>query len=406
MADIETAGHFRVLVIGKGMIGSAAARHLAARSEGVALVGPDEPPVRAEHNDVFGSHYDEGRIYRVLDADPIWGRLAQRSIARYAEIETQSGVPFHASVGMLAAAAPEGLIAAYARTGEALGVDFERLTPPQLAQRFPSLRFSPWMHGLFEPHSGGYLSPRRLVAAQTAAAERTGATIVRDVARRLSPCNGGVEVTTASGRRLRAEKALIATGGFANVHDLLPQPLDIIVRGRTIVLAEVAEGLQDTLRSMPSLIAAGTAPLGDPYVLPPIQYPDGRSYIKIGTGEFEHRLEGLAELGDWFRHAGAAEDRVALRQTLVGLIPGLADAPVHTDSCAVTATVSGYPYLDLLAEGRVCVAVGGNGKAAKSSDEIGRLAAELLLAGSWCDQLPADAFRVHQRGAGAQMLRA
>ncbi len=37
--------------------------------------------------------------------------------------------------------------------------------------------------------------------------------------------------------------------------------------------------------------------------------------------------------------------------------------------------------VDLLADGRVCVAVGGNGKAAISADEIGRLAAELLPAG-------------------------
>jgi hypothetical protein len=32
--------------------------------------------VRAEHHDVFGSHSDEGRIYRILDmldGDLIWG---------------------------------------------------------------------------------------------------------------------------------------------------------------------------------------------------------------------------------------------------------------------------------------------------------------------------------------------
>src|SRR5687767_5274099 len=57
----------RVVVVGKGMIGSAAARHLAGLTDGVVLVGPDEPAERAAHDDVFGSHYDEGRIYRVLD---------------------------------------------------------------------------------------------------------------------------------------------------------------------------------------------------------------------------------------------------------------------------------------------------------------------------------------------------
>ena len=103
------------------------------------------------------------------------------------------------------------------------------------------------------------------------------------------------------------------------------------------------------------------------------------------------------ELGDWFRHTGAAEDREALHQTILALIPDLAGAPIHTDTCAVTATVSGYPYVDLIADGRVCIAVGGNGSAAKSADEIGRLAADLLLTGAWQDDLPAAAFRAHFR---------
>jgi glycine/D-amino acid oxidase-like deaminating enzyme len=390
---------FRVAVIGKGLIGSAAARHLARQTDGVALIGPDEPPVRAAHHDVFGSHYDEGRIYRILDADPIWARLAERSIARYAAIAAQSGIAFHDPVGMLAATvpAPDDFVQAYARTGEALGVTFERLTRADLAQRFPYLHFRPHSVGVFEPHTAGHLSPRRLVAAQTVAAERQGATVMREPVHALTVRAGGVEVTTASGETVRAERALVATGAFANVHDVLPRKLDIVVRGRTIVLAEVDAARREQLRGMPSLIVGGTQPLDDPYILPPIRYPDGHWYVKLGTGAFEHRLETMQELGDWFRNPGAEEDRDALHQTLVSLIPALAGAPIHTDTCAVTATASGHPYVDLIAEGRVCIAVGGNGKAAKSSDEIGRLAAELLLAGAWCDDLPAAAVRARFR---------
>jgi hypothetical protein len=39
------------------------------------------------------------------------------------------------------------------------------------------------------------------------------------------------------------------------------------------------------------------------------------------------------------------------------------------------------------------VAIGGNGKVAKSSDEIGRLGAELTPRGAWHDDLPAEVFR-------------
>ena len=397
MTQVQPGTQFRVAVIGKGMVGSAAARHLAQQTDGVVVIGPDEPAVRAEHQDVFGSHYDEGRIYRVLDRDAIWARLAERSIARYAEIEAASGIPFHAEVGMLAAgeAASGDFVAAYARVGEALGVDFERLDERGLAERFPYLQFGPGAVGVFEPRRAGHISPRRLVAAQTVAAERQGVTVIREPVHALTLRDRGVGVTTASGRTLRAERALVATGGFANVHEVLPRPLAITVHGRTIVLAEVDGERLERLRAMPSVIPAPIGGLADLYVLPPIRYPDGRVYVKIGTGEIDRPLGSLDELGEWFRSDGTDSDRAALHRSLLALIPDVAGAPVHTDTCVVTMTVSGYPYVDLLAEGRICVAVGGNGKAAKSSDEIGRLAAGLLLAGEWCDDLPAEAFRAH-----------
>ena len=40
---------------------------------------------------IFGSHYDEGRITRSLDPDPIWAEIGQRSIARYRELEQRTG---------------------------------------------------------------------------------------------------------------------------------------------------------------------------------------------------------------------------------------------------------------------------------------------------------------------------
>src|SRR5919108_2191049 len=89
------------IVVGKGLMGAAAARHLSAHSPSVALVGPDEPADRPSHGGVFGSHNDEGRITRILDRDRIWALLAQRSIARYRDIEERSGVPFYHEVGHL-----------------------------------------------------------------------------------------------------------------------------------------------------------------------------------------------------------------------------------------------------------------------------------------------------------------
>ncbi len=59
------------------------------------------------------------------------------------------------------------------------------------------------------------------------------------------------------------------------------------------------------------------------------------------------------------------------------MIPSLVNAPRHASNCVYTMTASGYPYIGMVSE-RVGVAVGGNGKGAKSSDEIGRLGAAVL----------------------------
>lgn len=52
---------FDFVVVGKGMMGAAAARYLALSGARVALVGPDEPADRTTHDGVFASHYDNGR---------------------------------------------------------------------------------------------------------------------------------------------------------------------------------------------------------------------------------------------------------------------------------------------------------------------------------------------------------
>ena len=93
----------KLAVIGRGLIGSAAARHLSKLGHEVALVGPDEPADYAHHSGVFGSHYDEGRITRVMESHPFWRQANAAAIARYGEIAAQSGVDFYREVGVLSA---------------------------------------------------------------------------------------------------------------------------------------------------------------------------------------------------------------------------------------------------------------------------------------------------------------
>ena len=71
---------YDVIVVGAGLIGSAAARHVLKMEPHlrVCLVGPAEGgPGYAQ-----SCHADEGRITRRTDPDEIWATLASRSLDR------------------------------------------------------------------------------------------------------------------------------------------------------------------------------------------------------------------------------------------------------------------------------------------------------------------------------------
>ena len=57
------------------------------------------------------------------------------------------------------------------------------------------------------------------------------------------------------------------------------------------------------------------------------------------------------------------------------VLEGLKMAKHHFDYCVTTTTAHGYPYIDLVRP-TLGVAIGGCGQAAKSSDEIGKMAAQ------------------------------
>jgi sarcosine oxidase/L-pipecolate oxidase len=65
----------------------------------------------------------------------------------------------------------------------------------------------------------------------------------------------------------------------------------------------------------------------------------------------------------------------------------------HSKCCVMSLTTTYRPFIDLVSP-KLGVAIGGNGYAAKSCDEIGRLAASLLITGKWTDDLPHDVFQL------------
>jgi glycine/D-amino acid oxidase-like deaminating enzyme len=361
----------RIVVVGRGMIGSAAARHLALAGHEVVLVGPSEPGEKSSHRGVFGSHYDQGRITRGLDEDPFWSAVSRASIARYRELETISGVPFYRPVGALLTGAAGGMIEAVAAVQREAGLAAERLDAAALALRFPYFRFEAETLGYFEAEDAGWINPRAMVRAQGVAASHAGARILDAEVLGLEEGGDGVLIRLA-GETLAAERVLVAAGGFS------PQLVDVELRvlARTVTLFEISDSAAADLAAQPSLIRFH--PDGrETYLLPPVRYSDGKPYLKLGGEPEDVEISGAA-IGDWFRSGGSEAVSAQSEVEFRALMPGVAVKSIYRDACVVSYSANKLPVLKQLSE-RVSVACGGCGKAAKNSDELGRIAGQILL---------------------------
>ncbi|MBN7808760.1 FAD-dependent oxidoreductase [Agrobacterium rosae] len=380
---------FRYIVVGAGMMGAAAARHLAENFDGVALIGPREPADIKSHTGVFASHYDAARITRTIDGSADWARLANRSIARYADIERESGVKFYGEVGCLIVGKKRGTGFPYIENvcaaAEKLGVETDILHDAELAARFPYFTFESGCEGVFEKNNAGYVNPRELVRAQITTAEKRGVTRIDDVAVSVRDEGGVATVTTASGAVYTAEKVLVAAGGFSIADGLLPQALEMEVYARTVAFFEIPDDELHLYAGMPSLIYEPEDPRKHIYLLPPVRYPDGKFYLKIGGEPDDVPLTTDQEIRGWFRSGGNAEVRDNLSDVIETLIPSIDRARISMAACVTSYTSSGFPAIGYTASPSIAVLTGGCGAAAKSSDEIGRLGAELLVEGQIID---------------------
>lgn len=368
---------FDVVVVGAGLWGSACARHLADMGAKVALVGPAEPDHAASHDGVFASHYDQARITRRLASHGDWSQAAAASMDRYADIEAQGGVPFFHQVGALMAGPEQGAgsdcILNTKTVAEDVGTDHDALRGAALRARFPYFEFPDGILGLFEA-GGGWINPRGHVMAEIIAAQAMVVTLVRDEVVDVQEGSDGVIVRCAGGEELQAERVVVACGAFSKATGLLPEPVPIKVYARTIAFVEIDDSEAERLRDMPSVVYFFPKGAGDCYILPPVRYPDGKTYLKIGGDPEDVELTSVAEMTGWFRGGGDPKAGNYMAEQLFKLMPGLASQAVTFGSCATSFTPRGNPLIYGQTE-RVFALTGGNGAGAKCADEIGRLGA-------------------------------
>jgi glycine/D-amino acid oxidase-like deaminating enzyme len=389
------ANVYDVAVVGLGLVGSAGLRHLSAGGLSCVGVGPSEPSDWSIHSGVFASHYDSGRITRRLDKRREWAVLAGRAIATYPQVEAASGITFHHPAGVLMADVDPDRLGAIVSVAQDLGVVYDRY---EAGESFADNRIAapPNATVLREPAPGGFIDPRRMLAAQLATARQQGAEVlgeqVAGVARRSA---GGWIVRTTSGTDVEAAQVLIAAGPHADEIDGPHRTPLIEVVAETVVLARVSAAEQSRLAGLPSIIVDDVDE--HLYIVPPTEYPDGHVYVKLGATRHRQWVLAAHERREWMTGTQHEADLDWLRGLLLGVLPGLQAEAWSTKPCLIPDTPTKLPYLEIVDSGLV-MAVGTNGYAAKSADAIGALAAGLVVEGKWTDpDLDEQSFKLISR---------
>ncbi|WP_167828799.1 FAD-dependent oxidoreductase [Streptomyces sp. MZ04] len=404
-----------VAVVGAGMFGSAAAKYLSRAGADVMVIGSGKPDGEGRGGGglaQFGAHHDEARIVRRMGWDPFWAAVDSRSAGRLRGIEAASGITCYHECGALAlmAGSIRPRTQAMLSASKADGVTVHLISDADLRREFPALGVPPLadgVDGLLEREGAGYLNPRRLVEAQLALTTASGGRILRGAVTGIRRDEAAglwrLQVTGGDGRhRVGAEKVLVAAGALLNQSGALPpgHTLDLRAFTEPNLLYEVDAGRLGPLRDLPTVVTvdpedAGNANLSH-YLLPPVRYPDGKWYVRIGPGmqPVVRELRTQRETHAWYAGQRVTPEQGALLARMMRLmVPGLAPVSVREACCVVDKTPTRYPYIGHLdADRTLAVAVGGNGHGARGSDEIGRLASALVLGRPWDFPLPQETF--------------
>jgi sarcosine oxidase len=421
------AGTFDVVVVGAGMIGSAAAKYLIscemgpqARLPSVCLLGPLDNCSGTSR----GQHFDVARITRRIDAsDPLWAAWSDASMRRYRDIEAEAGIDFYDPCGFLWLSSDHlGTEVAAIRQsaavlpGDAHGLihEFSSLQKLKQTMRVASKlnveAFEPSV--VFHDESGGVIHPNRLVQAQIAIAAKRGGHRFTHLAAQANR----VEAIAPTGdsqacykvcfsdkegaaQSVLCSKVVVCCGAFTILHDLLPAgkvpAVDLVpeitvlvpLAARTPPAGDSWPGQPENMRSA-SVISTSGALDTHFYCLPPQFYEDSRRwYVKLGasatTSDVPARVHSIAEAIAWTDGETTSHE---LKQRFAGIVRALYSGwefddlePCRTLQCVFDRTPHRLPYIGCVDGEGWFAAVGGNGKAAKSSDELGRILSEHVM---------------------------
>jgi sarcosine oxidase len=358
---------YEYIVLGLGGFGSAAAYWLSRRA-GADVLGLEQ----FELGHVRGESQDHSRIIRLSYHTPAYVELAKYAYRAWAELEKDSGEQVILKTGGLDFAPRVSAIplSGYSGSMDAAGVPYEALDADEIMRRWPQLRLSDDIHGLFQPESGIAMAARANAAHQRMARQHGATLLDRTPIENIRPSDGEIHIT-AGGTDYSCRTLIIAAGSWSN-RALAPFGIQLPLR-------VTQEQITYFATSQPDDFQPGRFPIwiwmDDPCFYgfpifgekgPKVGQDAGGQEVTVDTRTFE-------------------PDRAALGRVqafLAKYIPTALGPIIYTKSCLYTLTPDRDFVLDSVPDHpNALIAIGG-GHGFKFASLIGRTLSELAIDGT------------------------
>lgn len=363
------AGFVDVAVVGAGLMGSAAAWAASRRGLSVQLVD------QFEIGHVNGSSHGSARIVRRAYDDALYTALTGRAFELWDELEQESGETMLRLLGGLDHG-PAATVRSIAEHLTKAGVDHELLSAGQAERRWPGMRFDDTV--LFHKQAGT-VDADATVRAFLALAVRNGATInAQTTVERIVPSGDHALLVLTDGRRLRADRVIVAAGSW--IPTLLGQfvPLPMLTVQQQHVFH--FRRLEPNQPPSPSVIHHGDHAV--------YHLAGGRDGGPDDARKLGMEGSGVPVEPGAINHAALQAAQSTAREYVSRWLPGLDPSPLNQAACRYTNTTNRDFLIDTVGPLVLCSPCSGHG--AKFAPLVGELCADLATG----DRAAPDRFRL------------